>query len=116
MMNRDKVKPIKKITDEDTLISLNESDLTQCPYCKRLYNINTYHICDIKKDLSDWMVCSICSIGLHKKPKKVVMSNGRSYTSTRSKKYIRIISSLICWNCAMKITHEIKQYIKKGKR
>lgn len=100
-MLRDK-KPIPKpVTDDTAIRSKSISDLNQCPHCRQLFSKD--HDCS-----ESWHVCTICNISLEKKGKKVIHGN-TVYVTMPSKKYYRIINSIICYQCACNITREMKR-------
>jgi len=73
----------------------------QCPKCFQLFTKD--HRCH-----EVWFTCTICRASLHKKEKKVRLS-GSIYTRLLSKKYYRLINSLICHQCACNIVKEMKK-------
>lgn len=99
---KDKIKPVKKVDDDTNMYNENESDLSQCPFCKKLLNINAKHQC-----IETHFVCSICSISLDKKSKEV-NHDGIKYHTMPKKKHYRLVNSLICWNCVFKLVKQMK--------
>ncbi len=100
-MIKDKIKEPKKIDEYSNAHQKNESDLNQCPKCFQLFTKD--HRCH-----EVWLTCTICRASLHKKEKKVRLS-GSIYTRLLSKKYYRLINSLICHQCACNIVKEMKK-------
>ena len=100
-MLKDKIKKSKLITDKSNIINPKESDLTQCPKCLKLSHSNK-HECNL-----DWHSCSICGIDLRKNKPRII--GGIKYYPLSFKKYFRIISSMICYNCAIKIARMVKK-------
>ncbi len=101
VMIKDKIKSLKDITDDTNIQNRSISDLNQCPHCRQLFSKD--HDCN-----ESWHVCTICNISLDKKSKKVRIGT-TNYVTMPSKKYYRIINSLICYNCACNITREMKR-------
>ena len=100
---KDKIKKPKDIDDYSNIIPPKENTLYQCPFCLSLADKTVKHECN-----EPYGFCSICGLTLKKKSKEVMLPNGRRYITMPSKKYFRIIKSLICWECAFKIVKVFK--------
>ena len=98
---KDKIKPLKDITDDTSVINPKSSDLNQCPLCRQLFVKN--HKCN-----ENWHVCTVCGLSLEKKQKEIIHGNRKYFTFGRSKKYYKIINTLICHQCACNIIREMK--------
>ena len=94
-MIKDRIKKPKEITDCTSIIQKQDSDLIQCPKCFQLFKED--HRCDER-----WRVCTICRIDLKKENKK------DNWFSFKTKKHYRLINSLICYQCACKVTRMLK--------
>lgn len=100
-MIRDK-KPIPKpVTDDTAIQNKSISDLNQCPHCRQLFSKD--HKCN-----EYYHVCTICNISLEKTGKKKIIG-GTLYVSMPTKKYYRLINSVICHQCACNLVREMKQ-------
>ena len=103
-MIKDKIKPLKEITDDTGMHEGKESTLKQCPKCYQLFDKE--HKCG---DM--WHVCTICRISLEKggKEKKVRWGNNLYTSLGRSKKHYRLINSFVCYQCACNIAKLLKE-------
>jgi hypothetical protein len=99
---KDKIKEPKKIDEYSNAHQKNESDLKQCPKCYQLFTKD--HKCH-----EVWLTCTICRVSLLKKGKKVRLKSGLIYATMPSKKYYRLINSLICHQCACNIVKKMKK-------
>ena len=94
------------IDDCSSIIKTNPSDVKQCPKCYQLFTKE--HKCDSKEYYWSRWSCTICKISLEKQTKKKRMLNGKIYYTYGSKKHFNIINSVVCYNCAMRITRMLK--------
>lgn len=106
---KDKIKVSKPVDENSTTVNKKDTDLIQCPYCKKLEHVGNAHECN-----ENYFVCTICGVDLHKKSKEV-KSFGHKYHTMPSKKFYSIINSIICWGCAFKIVKAFKSEDKNAK-
>lgn len=83
---KDKLKPIKPIEDNTSIIKPNP----------------------IQPIKINWNTCIICGLDLHKQGKTRVI-NGIKYTTFEYKKYYKLWDKQICWNCTFKLTKQFQK-------
>ncbi|KEQ56548.1 hypothetical protein SCCGRSA3_02037 [Marine Group I thaumarchaeote SCGC RSA3] len=87
----------EEMIDDDSKINIpNESDLTQCGKCLKLFNGN--HVC--KKE---FRYCTICRVSLDSK-----FIKRKQFYTLKTKKYFKISNSIVCYQCACNIARELK--------
>ena len=99
---KDKIHYTKEIDDESSIKEPGFTQISQCPKCLSIFNIEFEHKCKL-----GWKWCSICGLDLHKKGKEKLV-NGVKYVTMPSKKHYNILDKLVCWECAFKIVKEFK--------